>query len=321
LKAAADSESIAIYGKTVFLNKNLHASSFFHFIFIDPSFCKEKDIDLILKHESYHARLGHSIDRILSEILISLSWINPILWVLRKSIVVNHEYQADNRVIELGTDYVTYQLSILNQYIGSASISNQFNSQIKNRIKMLNKNYKKGSYWKSLVLFPVSLALLVAISCSNEGPKDDIIDENLPAEEEIFYVVEEMPQWPDSEDMIMSVRKFIATNLTYPPEAIEKGAEGKVFVHFLVTKTGDVVIPDPSQLPPEQADDGSDKEVVVVAYRTLNSEQETPDDDVIQLFKDESVRVMELMPDLIPGKQRGEPVNVIFTMPITFKLQ
>lgn len=187
---------------------------------------------------------------------------------------------------------------------------------------MLNKKYKKGSFWKGSILLPISLVLFFFMACSNEGIKDENTAENAPsAEEEIFYVVDEMPQWPGSDDMIMSVRKFIAQNLKYPEKAKEQGAEGKVFVHFLVTKTGDVVIPKPSQLPPEQADDGSEREVVVVAYRPLSEEQQMPEEEIVQLFKDEGVRVLELMPDLIPGKQGGKAVNVIFTLPITFKLQ
>jgi len=322
LYKAMISKATILEGKKVILNSDFHASSFFTYIFMDPCKTSDEDMRIILNHESYHVRLLHSFDRILAELLLSISWFNPAVWLLRKAIVVNHEYQADNRVIEQGTDQVSYQLTILNQYIGSASISNQFSNHIKNRINMLNKKYKKGSFWKSSVLLPISFVLFFFMACSNEGASDENTTKSAtPAEEEIFYVVEEMPQWPGSDDMIMSVRNFIAKNLKYPEKAIEQGAEGKVFIHFLVTKTGDVVIPKPSQLPPEQADDGSENEVVVVAYRPLTEGQDMPEEEIVQLFKDESVRVLELMPDLIPGKQRGKAVNVIFTMPITFKLQ
>jgi hypothetical protein len=243
--------------------------------------------------------------------------------MLRKAIVVNHEYQADNRVIERGADQVSYQLSILNQYIGSASITNQFSSQIKNRINMINRNYKKGSTWKGLMLIPMSLALLLIMACNNESLNDPIVgEETKAAEEEIFYVVEDMPQWKDGGDLALEMRKFIAQNLKYPEKAIEAGAEGKVFIQFLVTKTGEVKIPDPSILPPPPPGEaGADKEVVVVTYRPLDPEQELPDDEIIDLFKKESERVIELLPDMVPGKQRGQNVNVMFTMPIVFKMQ
>ena len=316
----SQSKKSTIKGVKVILNSNLHASSFFNAIFIDPGKAEEGEILFILEHESYHVRLLHSLDRILAEILLSFSWMNPVSWMLKKAIIENHEYQADNRVIEHGTDQISYQLSILNQYIGSASISNQFSNQIKNRIKMLNKNYKKGGFWKSIVLLPISILLLFFMACGNEvGQEEDLTKKS--AEEAIFYVVEDMPQWPGSDDMALEIRKFIAQNLMYPKEAKEAGAEGRVIVHFLVTKTGEVVIPDPSILPPAKGESGNVEEVVVVAYRPIDSEKNQPEEKIIQLFKDESVRVIELLPDMIPGKQRGEAVNVMFTMPITFKLQ
>lgn len=326
---SANSKKKWLHGKHVRISNELHASSFFSLIFIDPDQASGDDLAHIMEHESFHARLGHSLDRMMAEVILCISWFNPVIWMLRKAIVVNHEYQADNRVIEHGTDQVSYQLTILNQYIGSASISNQFSNQIKNRINMLNKNYKKGSSWKGLMLFPVSVALLFFMACGNEDAvndqiADDPTEENVqkPLEEELFYIVEEMPQWPGEDDLAMAIRMFIAQNLKYPGVAKENNVEGKIFVTFLVTSTGEVVVPDPSLLPPPAKNgDGSMDEVVVVAYRALSADQETPDEEAVQALKDESVRVIELIPKLIPGKQRGKNVNVMFTMPITFKLQ
>jgi hypothetical protein len=336
----AVSERAEISGTRVLISKELHASSFFHLIFIDPGQAGKADLGLIIEHESFHARLGHSLDRILAEVVLCVGWINPMTWMLRKAIVVNHEYQADNRVIEHGTDQVSYQLTILNQYIGSASITNQFSNQIKNRITMINKKYKKGSSWKGLMLIPVSIVLLFFIACGNESPVNnqdtDALDNPAASEEpgarvpgasesmeeEVFYVVEEMPQWPGSEDMADGIRTFIAQHLKYPEVAKQNSTEGKVFVTFMVTKTGKVVIPDPSILPPPaNKADGSIDEVVVVAYRPLGEGPEKPNEAAIQSLKDEAVRVIGSMPDLVPGKQRGEAVNVMFTMPIIFKLK
>jgi len=295
-------------------------------IFIDPDKCNEKELEYIMEHEYYHVRLGHSVDRLMAELILAIAWINPVAWMLRKAIVVNHEYQADKGVVEHGTDEFNYQLTILNQYIGSASLTNQFSSHIKNRIKMLNKKYKKGSFWKGMILFPVSIALLFFMACGNEGgmaedPADSNAEVKAGSEEEmIFFVVEDMPEWPGEDDMITALRKFIAVNLKYPDEAIKNGVEGKVFVHFMVTKEGKVIVPDPSILPPEKDEEGNIDEVVVVSYRPEEGADANADEEVIELLKAEAVRVIELIPDLVPGKQRGQNVNVMFTMPIQFKL-
>ena len=187
---------------------------------------------------------------------------------------------------------------------------------------MLNKNYKKGSFLKSFLLIPATAILFFFIACNNEGVNEELAAvDNVVPEEQIFYVVEEMPQWPGGGDLAMEIRKFIAENLTYPPEASVNGVQGKVFVHFIVSKTGEINIPDPSQLPPEETETGELDEVVVATYRPINEEEAMPDDKYIQLLKDEAVRVIGEIPDVIPGKQRGKNVNVIFTMPISFVLQ
>jgi hypothetical protein len=61
--------------------------------------------------------------------------------------------------------------------------------------------------------------------------------------------------------------------------------------------------------------------VVVVAYRTLEKDQEEPDQKYIDMLKSEVVRVISGSPQWEPGKQRGQAVNVIFTFPVTFTLQ
>ena len=104
------------------------------------------------------------MDRILAEFFVMINWFNPVAWLFRKSVIQNLEYLADSAVMRKGTDPLKYQLSILNQYIGSASISNQFSSQIKNRINMLNKNYKLGSRWKLALLLPITAIALLYLS-------------------------------------------------------------------------------------------------------------------------------------------------------------
>ena len=152
INAAFTSERFEARGISLLANKTLHASSFFGFVFIDPEKTKEESFLHILEHEGIHKREWHSIDRILVEIFVMINWFNPVAWLYRKSVIQNLEFLADSAVLRKGTDPMKYQLSILNQYIGSASISNQFSSQIKNRINMLNRDYKLGSRWKIAIL-------------------------------------------------------------------------------------------------------------------------------------------------------------------------
>jgi hypothetical protein len=309
-------------GITLLESKTLHASSFFGYIFIDPAAAKEDSFSHILEHENIHKREWHSIDRILVEVFVMINWFNPVAWMFRRSVIENLEYLADSAVLSKGTDPTKYQLSILNQYIGCASISNQFSSQIKNRINMLNKNYKLGSRWKLALLLPLTVIAFFVVSCTD---KDAPIEAIEPAEEiasqapemQVFTVVEEMPTFNGEE--ASEFRKHIARNLKYPPEAVEQGVTGKIFIKFIVNKEGKVVVPDQEAI--AEIEGKPIDEVVVVAYRKISDDAEEPGEEYIQMLKDEVKRVVLTSPDWTPGKQRGKAVDVIFTFPVTFALQ
>jgi uncharacterized protein YpmS len=258
--------------------------------------------------------------------------------MFHRSVIQNLEFLADSAVLRKGTDPMKYQLSILNQYIGSASLSNQFSSQIKKRINMLNKNYKLGSRWKLFLLVPLTFIAFFFVACTEkettmEEPAVQDTEEMTAANtdlaatteqkalenEDVFYVVEKMPTF-NGDDKYMEFRKFIATNLKYPAEAKDAGVTGKIFIKFVVNKEGKVIIPTEEFLA-KHGDPSPNDEVVVAAYRTLQEDDPTPDEKLIKLLEEEVRRVISLSPDWEPGSQRGTKVNVMFTFPVTFTLQ
>ncbi len=99
--------------------------------------------------------------------------------------------------------------------------------------------------------------------------------------------VEVMPQFPGGE---AALYKYIADNLRYPANAQEDGVSGRVIVQFTVNKSGNI----------------SDVSVIRSRHPSLDRE---------------AVRVVRSMPRWNPGKQNGHPVNVIYTLPVTFRLQ
>ena len=328
IHAAKTSNRFEEEGTSLVASKAFHASSFFGYIFIDPEKTKEDSFRHILEHEGIHKREWHSADRIMVELFVMINWFNPVAWIYRKSVIRNLEFLADSAVLRKGTDPMKYQLSILNQFIGSASLSNQFSSQIKNRINMLNRDNKLGSRWKIAMLLPLTIVAFFILSCTDkEAPITDIeaeeeisADGTEPAnvtESEVFYVVEEMPTFNGGEPI--EFRKFIAQNLKYPSEASAHGVTGKIFTKFIVTKEGKVVIPDQETL--ADIEGKALDEVVVVAYRTLQEDTQAPEEKYIEMLKDEAVRVILESPDWQPGKQHGQTVDVLFTFPITFTLQ
>ena len=85
------------------------------------------------------------------------------------------------------------------------------------------------------------------------------------------------------------IYKHIAKNFIYPPKAKDYGIYGKVFVSFIVGESGKII------------------NVKVVR-------------GVDKLLDAEALRIIKLLPDFIPGKIRGEAVNVRYTIPINFQL-
>ena len=84
--------------------------------------------------------------------------------------------------------------------------------------------------------------------------------------------------------------KFMSENLTYPKEAVKNGIQGKVFVTFVVEKDGKITN--------------------VKALRGIGGGCD-----------EEAVRVISMMPNWVPGKQKGKPVRVQFNIPVQFKLE
>ena len=105
-------------------------------------------------------------------------------------------------------------------------------------------------------------------------------------DEEFFMVVENMPEFPGGD---LGLMKFIQKNVRYPAIAKEYNITGKVYVSFIVDKQGNV----------------TNVKIVRGVDKNLDAE---------------AVRVVSSLPKYKPGKQRGKPVRVMFTIPINFTL-
>ena len=104
--------------------------------------------------------------------------------------------------------------------------------------------------------------------------------------EEIFNVVEKMPEYPGG---MVELMKFLQRNVRYPKEAQEQGKQGRVVVQFVVNKDGSI----------------TDAKIAKSVDPQLDAE---------------ALRVVNAMPNWTPGKQRGKEVRTYFTIPVTFRL-
>ena len=159
--------------------------SFFNLIFLP----KGEVNPLILAHEKAHVRRHHWIDLLLLEIASAVLWFNPIMIFYKKSIKIQHEYEADNDVIRNGSDIPHYLDCILHHLQAESSgspISLFYSQNIKKRIIMMTKEKTSRRLSLLYALFvPVACLLLFAfakpsvrtVSFSNNfnsGPEEKI---------------------------------------------------------------------------------------------------------------------------------------------------
>ena len=104
--------------------------------------------------------------------------------------------------------------------------------------------------------------------------------------EEVLSYAEVMPEFPGG---MPEMVKYLLENMIYPEEMKENGIEGRIFVQFVVTKTGSV------------------KDVTIARG--------------IDGLNREAIRLVKQMPNWSPGKNNGKEVNVKMVIPIRFSLQ
>ncbi len=131
--------------------------SFFNLIFIPT----EGTDPLILRHESVHIRQCHWIDLIVTELAVLALWFNPVVYLYKRSIKIQHEYIADSSAIQ--TTHTENYLKCLLRQIQNANscapISPFYSSTIKKRIMMISKN---RTPFRSLAMY----ALIVPFICT-----------------------------------------------------------------------------------------------------------------------------------------------------------
>src|SRR5690606_25501400 len=93
--------------------------SFWKNIYLNPQSHSEAEYDSIFKHEYIHVKEFHTLDILVSEIILVLFWYNPVCWLLRKSVGENIEFITDKMVLSSGINKQHYQYSLLNSTIAA----------------------------------------------------------------------------------------------------------------------------------------------------------------------------------------------------------
>jgi TonB family protein len=152
--------------------------SFFSFVFVNPSI-DEIETNEIVNHELEHIRQQHWIDLLIFEILRTVQWFNPAIWLYGHLIRQNHEYLADERALQRSTNPAVYRAALLNQLFGGPviSLANSFNYSLnKKRFNMMKQTI--SSPLRKLKLLMV-LPLIAGVFYAFAAPEYQFVqDEN-----------------------------------------------------------------------------------------------------------------------------------------------
>jgi len=191
----------------VLLKEQLPPHTFLRYIFLNKHKFETKNIpNSVLLHEETHAKEWHSLDVIFIELLQVVFWFNPLIYLFKKTIKLNHEFLADSAVLKNQEDHLNYQNTLLS-YLSNSSfnthqsvgIANAINysstrltvfgktftignpyGQVKKRFIIMKKQTsKKGILIRSLLLLPVLALMLYGFSQKNVVSKNTIKDINI----------------------------------------------------------------------------------------------------------------------------------------------
>ncbi|MBL4605054.1 MAG: energy transducer TonB [Flavobacteriaceae bacterium] len=312
----------------VLVTNTTKAFSFFNFIFLGNEIDTKKRTEII-EHELIHSQQKHSLDLLFFEILKIVMWFNPLVYVYQKRITLVHEYLSDESIVRLGKKepYINNLLSNLFD-VENISFVNQFykHSYIKKRIRMILKTKSNPrSQLKYLLLLPMLVGMLFYSACVNVEVHDVSKNEKLkeysetepinkvehedysllikkgdtldPSAREVLFVsLDKVPTFPgcpenDKKCFNKNIQKHFAKNFNsdLPNELGLKPGKKRIIMFFKIDREGDVI---------------------GVRVKAPHKELEK-----------ESIRIISLLPKMIPGEKDGEIVTVKYTLPMRLDVE
>tara|TARA_Y100001972_G_C7661133_1_gene333498 strand:+ start:2303 stop:3559 length:1257 start_codon:yes stop_codon:yes gene_type:complete len=286
----------------VALNKDVSPFTFFNILFIGNQPLSDEKRDVMLVHEQIHRDQFHSLDTLILEALTIVFWFNPFIWLFRRGIKAEHEYQADAEVLKRGINKLDYQrllfeaktgvsIQLGNYLSNKTSLSKRFNQMTDKKINI------RMSYTRVGVSLIIMATMLFVSACTEMSNQVDVQAEY--------------------EEGISAMYQSISNNIRYPKSARNENSVGQLYVSFTVNDKGEI-----EDIIPEKTDGYMLSEVVVVGYppegqaiSTVQKPAETSEE-----LKAEAIRTLELLGNFTPAQKDGKAVSSVLVLPIKFKL-
>ena len=151
------------------LDHPVNPNSFLRTIYLNRQDYLENRISSnVLRHELEHVRQSHSYDIIFFEILHIIFWFNPVLFLYKRAVRINHEYLADEAVIKDPSDIETYAGELIKFICSRISVpltSGFSPSMIRKRLLMLNTyTTESGKNLRMTITLLLSVLLMTILS-------------------------------------------------------------------------------------------------------------------------------------------------------------
>ena len=131
----------------VLLDQKITPHSFMNYVFVNRNDYQKEGIEKeIFLHEFTHIKQMHSIDILIIEWMKVFLWFNPLLFFYKKAMQLNHEFLADEAVINTYENVINYQNLLIEKASqpNSFLFTSSFNYSItKQRLKMMTKSTSK----------------------------------------------------------------------------------------------------------------------------------------------------------------------------------
>lgn len=262
-----------------------HSGVLTPFSFFNRIFFNDTLDEPVLRHELAHVQGLHTIDKLWMEVLCVVCWFNPFFYFIKRELAMVHEFIADREAAaDTQADYAKVLLEMTLQTRSLAGISTFGQSPVKRRITMLFAHKTSYTFIKKTFIIPIAIVLLLIMG----SQRPTMAVTGPAAMEEVFSFVEQPPVYVGGEQELV---KYLSQHIHYPREAQNANIQGTVFVQFVVGA------------------DGGIRDAKTVGKHLGHG------------LEEESLRVVNEMPEWIAGSQGGKKVNVMFYLPIKYQLE
>lgn len=150
--------------------------SYFRSLFWKDSIVLNSEVGRqILKHEMVHIEQKHSYDKIFMETITALLWFNPFFHIIKKELSLIHEYLADKKAVRQSDTKAFAQMLLASHFSGTQwpAASPFLSSNLKKRLKMLQKPKTKFGYARRILALPVvfTVAFAYLVNAKNQEIK------------------------------------------------------------------------------------------------------------------------------------------------------